>query len=181
MVPCSTCPNCRKRKISGWSFRIMEEFKQSYNGYFITLTYDTRCVPITESGQMQLCKSDVQKFFKRLRKASTKNGLSFIKYYAVGEYGGRTNRPHYHIIIFNVQRELIQKAWNMGNVHYGEISEASVGYTLKYVCKPGKVKSKTDDRQREFSLMSKNWVRPTLLKPKYYGTQKTLQTGYTWY
>ena len=24
-----------------------------------------------------------------------------LKYYAVGEYGGQTKRPHYHIVIFN--------------------------------------------------------------------------------
>lgn len=168
LVPCGKCPNCLKRKISGWSFRLMQEHKVSKNGYFITLTYDTTTVPISKSGFMELNKRDVQLFFKRLRKAQAKHSRcmdrqmgSPLKYYAVGEYGGRTMRPHYHAIIFNVSRELIQDAWNRGSVHYGEISEASVGYTLKYICKPSKVPlHKNDDRQKEFSLMSKNWVHP---------------------
>lgn len=169
MVPCSKCPNCLKRKVSGWSFRLMEEARVSFNHHFITLTYDTDTVPISKAGYMDLNKRDLQLFFKRLRKSHESNiekGLSNgippgIKYYAVGEYGSRTKRPHYHCIMFNVQRELIQEAWNMGNVHYGQLSEASVGYTLKYVCKPSKIPiNKNDDRQREFSLMSKNWVHP---------------------
>lgn len=104
---------------------------------------------------MALSKVDLQLFFKRLRKA---HGASHqtIKYYAAGEYGGKTSRPHYHIILFNAQLELIQNAWNKGQVHYGTLTEASVGYTLKYIHKKAfKKKHANDDRQPEFALMSK--------------------------
>lgn len=182
-VPCNKCPNCVKRRISGWSFRLMEESRKSVTGHFITLTYDTDSVPITRNGFMGLKKRDLQLFFKRLRKAHAQsdNPLNApIRYYACGEYGGRTNRPHYHIILFNARLELIQEAWSkdvkvqltgkrgkpikkwkmekkyLGNVHYGFIAEASVGYTLKYMCKPGRIPMHNrDDRQPEFALMSK--------------------------
>lgn len=110
---------------------------------------------------MSLNKRDIQLFFKRLRKAQEKTGTDDfrslpIKYYAVGEYGGRTMRPHYHIILFNAQLDLICPAWNMGHVHYGQLTAASVGYTLKYITKPSRVPiHQNDDRTREFSLMSK--------------------------
>lgn len=124
--------------------------------YFITLTYDTSHVPFTKKGFMQITKRDLQLFFKRLRKLHEGNKLPSIKYYACGEYGGKTMRPHYHVILFNAQLELIQPAWNLGNVHYGEVNEASVGYTLKYMCKPSKIPlHRNDDRTPEFSLMSK--------------------------
>lgn len=152
-VPCGKCPNCVKRRVSGWSFRLCQESKVSLSNYFITLTYDTKHVPITQNGFMGLSKRDVQLFFKRLRKAN--RGLR-LKYYTAGEYGGKTNRPHYHIILFNAKLETISPAWNLGQVHYGEVSPASVGYTLKYITKPSRIPMhRNDDRQPEFALMSK--------------------------
>lgn len=180
MVPCGKCFECRKRFASNWSFRLMQEYKVSSSGQFITLTYDTKHVPISPNGFMELRKRDLQLFFKRLRKAHLRgikgnmggsDTVSYgrIKYYAVGEYGGKTRRPHYHIILFNSRVELIQKAWDKGDVHYGSLTEASVGYTLKYVCKPKwKRDHKNDDRESEFSLMSKglglNYLTENMIK-----------------
>lgn len=160
IVPCSKCLNCKKRRVSGWSFRLMQQLKISQSARFITLTYDTNHVPITKRGFMSLDKTDFQKFIKRLRKAQKDVGN--IKYYAVGEYGGRTMRPHYHAIIFNADVKLIQPAWSLngidiGMVHYGEVNEATIGYTLKYISKASKVPlHRNDDRVKEFSLMSKD-------------------------
>jgi hypothetical protein len=132
---------------------------------FLTLTYDTAHVPITEKGYMTLCKSDVQLFLKRLRKSLPE---SKIKYYAVGEYGGKTMRPHYHLILFGADFASAAKAWcvedrhtrkrcAIGQCHYGVVTGASVGYTLKYIQKPGKIPMhRNDDRVKEFSLMSKD-------------------------
>lgn len=153
-VPCGKCEQCRKRQVSSWSFRLMQQYKRCESAYFITLTYDTKHVPITPHGYMQLCKRDVQLFFKRLRKASP--GNKAIKYYCVGEYGGQTKRPHYHAIIFNADIALLQPAWKLGQIHYGQVNEASVGYTLKYMFKKGIIPMhRNDDRQPEFALMSK--------------------------
>lgn len=154
-VPCGKCPNCIKRRTSAWSFRLMQEDKRSKSSLFVTLTYDTMKVPITHNGYMTIVKRDLQLFFKRLRKAHVKENIS-IKYYAVGEYGGKTKRPHYHIILFNAKLSLISTAWNLGHVHYGTVSEASVGYTMKYIAKNGSIPMhRNDDRTPEFSLMSK--------------------------
>lgn len=156
-VPCSKCPDCKARRVSAWSFRLMQQFKIAKTAFFITLTYDTQFVPITDAKFMTLQKRDMQLFFKRLRKAHEKiDGVDKIKYYAAGEYGGKTKRPHYHIILFNAIEKLIQPAWNLGQIHYGTVSEASVGYCLKYINKPTKIPLfKGDDRQKEFALMSK--------------------------
>lgn len=155
-VPCGKCPNCLARRVSSWSFRIMQETKRSLSAHFITLTYDTSHVPITPAGFMEIRKRDLQLFFKRLRKASPK--CVAIKYYAVGEYGGNTKRPHYHIILFNAQLPLIQPAWSLGQVNYGDergVTMAAAGYCLKYISKKWRPMHHNDDRQPPFALMSK--------------------------
>lgn len=156
-LPCGKCPGCMKRRTSGWSFRLVKEGERSETALFVTLTYDSKYVPITKKGFMSLNKADVQKFMKRLRKLSERN----LKYYACGEYGSKRDRPHYHLIIFNADPEKVEKAWSLenkslGQIYIGTVNEASIGYTLKYMSKPGTIpRHRNDDRQKEFSLMSK--------------------------
>jgi hypothetical protein len=154
-VPCGKCPACLSRRTSVWTFRLKTHAKNAISSYFVTLTYDTRYVPISSRGFLTLDKRDVQLYFKRLRKAHPKNHEP-LKYYLAGEYGSKTFRPHYHIILFNAEIELIHKAWDKGEVHIGELTEASAAYTAKYINK-GKIipMHKNDDRIPEFSLMSK--------------------------
>jgi len=154
-VPCGKCPACLSRRTSVWTFRLKQQAKNANSSHFITLTYDTRFVPITKRGFLTLEKRDVQLYFKRLRKLHGQNHTP-IKYYLAGEYGSKTFRPHYHIILFNADIELIHKAWDKGEVHIGELTEASAAYTAKYINK-GKVipMHQNDDRIPEFSLMSK--------------------------
>lgn len=212
-VPCGKCENCKKVRLSAWSYRLLQEDKNAESSYFLTLTYNVHSVPITRRGFMSLNKRHLQLFFKRLRKAIDRHG-GFgqpLKYYAVGEYGGRFNRPHYHVILFNAPLELligrglagyaqrgfieldgqtpmqcdlwgyakkvikvptlryiksrdeyavkwrrsVVPAYTLGHCSVGQVSGASVGYTMKYVTKEPEVpKHKNDDRQPEFSLQS---------------------------
>jgi hypothetical protein len=153
-VPCGKCPACLSRRTSVWTFRLKQHAKNADTSHFVTLTYDTRFVPITKRGYLTLDKRDVQLFFKKLRKAHPKEVV--IKYYLAGEYGSKTFRPHYHIILFNADINLIHKSWDKGEVHIGELTEASAAYTAKYINK-GKIipMHQNDDRIPEFSLMSK--------------------------
>lgn len=175
-VPCSKCPKCLARRASAWSFRLMQEEKVSQSAYFITLTYDTSYVPLTEKKFMQLRKRDLQLYFKRVRK-SHGPGVR-LKYYAVGEYGGKFSRPHYHIILYNAKiqcmltkkdenalrihgldgkLELMSKHWIYGHTTFGQVNGASIGYSLKYISKGRTVpKHANDDRLPEFSLISKH-------------------------
>lgn len=79
-----------------------------------------------------------------------------IKYFGVGEYGGRSKRPHFHAIVFNASQEAILASWKLGHVHFGQVSEASVGYCMKYMLKKGCIPMhNNDDRPAEYALMSK--------------------------
>lgn len=169
-VPCSKCPPCKKRRTSGWSFRLVQEGKRSLSALFVTLTYNTDSVPITNNGFMNLDKTDIQKFMKRLRKLSNQK----LKYYVCGEYGTQRMRPHYHLIIFNADKEKVERAWSLenkplGQIYIGDVNEASIGYTLKYMTKKGKIpQHHHDDRLKEFSLMSKglgaNYLTENMIK-----------------
>lgn len=175
--PCGKCFGCRRRRVSGWSFRLMKEAERSSSAFFLTLTYDEQNVPLTENGFMTLEPGHITAFMKALRKKQ-KPGVS-LKYYAVGEYGSQYSRPHYHILLFNAELgTLVQPkvayqmilgnipidgkyhaicdSWNKGFVSVGQLTPASVGYTLEYISKGRIVPAHNrDDRAQEFSRMSK--------------------------
>jgi len=161
-VPCGKCPPCKIRHVNEWVFRVMwEEEHNSISSHFITLTYDTLHVPISANGFLTLRKKDLQNFFKRLRKNT---GIQGIKYYACGEYGTKTSRPHYHAIIFNCpDPAAYADAWSLdgtqlGGVDVGNVSADSIAYCLKYIDKDSfrakRYRHQRDDREREFPLMS---------------------------
>lgn len=151
-VSCNKCIECKARRANAWSFRLMQELKIATSAHFLTITYDSAYLPFTRDGLPTLSKRDLQLFFKRLRKAHGKDTRN-IKYYACGEYGSKTQRPHYHIILLNAELKLIDKAWNQGAIQYGKVEIASTLYCMKYMCKPSL--PKYDTRQKEFALMSK--------------------------
>jgi len=152
-VPCGRCPPCKLNRVNGWVFRLTEQLKVSTSAHFVTLTYDTRHVPISKNGFMTLDKKHFQDYMKRLRKLCSAN----LKYYAVGEYGSTNKRPHYHAIIFNVDStSKFNEAWGLGNVVIGTVTSASMAYCMKYIDKSNyKPEHSRDDRVMEFPLMSK--------------------------
>jgi len=156
-VPCGKCLACTKRRASQWSFRLNEEAKISSSACFITLTYEN--APVSENGFRTLNKRDFQLFLKRLRKKCPTNKL---KYYACGEYGTRTFRPHYHAIIFNLPKSLIQDpqkivdTWTHGHIHLANNNQSTINYVVGYMTKGNFERfNDQDDRMPEFSLMSK--------------------------
>jgi len=157
-VPCGKCPPCKLKRINGWVFRLLQEEKNYSHSHFITLTYGTESIPITQNGFRTLDKGHLRNFWKRLRKrAGTR-----LKYYACGEYGTARGRPHYHAIVFGCSNpDAYQAAWSLdekplGSVFVGAVSGDSIAYTAKYINKPPtKAKHARDDREREFSVMSK--------------------------
>lgn len=179
LFPCGKCIECTKRRASAWSFRLMEQDKISVSAHFITLTYDIKHVPLTEKGYMTLNQRHMQLFIKKLRKTHAESKQFPIRYYYVGEYGGKTNRPHYHIILFNAEVEKVQPAWQYGQVHYGTVGGASIGYTLKYITKARRIpEHKNDDRVREFSNMSKGIGVDYIKKNgKWIGIRQTSRIG----
>lgn len=166
-VPCGKCPNCLKRRLASWSFRLEMESLRWTVQHFITLTYDNDHVPITDNTFLSLKKKDVQDFFKRLRKRSGK-----LRYYVCGEYGTNTKRPHYHAIIFGnatlMETDII-RSWPHGDVYFGKVEAGSIRYTVQYLDKGAWTPAHSrDDREPEYSSMSQgigsNWLTEAQVK-----------------
>lgn len=182
-IPCGKCPPCKKSRVAGWRFRMIQEEKVSMCVNFITLTYDTSTVPITKNGFMTLDKPDITKkedqridrkgkikardchltnFFKQLRNLQNRQkeipkSWPKIKYYGCGEYGEEKSRPHYHAIVFNVWDYMdIGKAWRKGRVDVETNAKAgSFAYTAGYIDKEKRIPQHArDDRIREYSRIS---------------------------
>lgn len=108
-IPCGKCSGCKIDYSRQWANRCMLELEYHKSAYFVTLTYDDLHVPRTwyadpHTGEAlpayTLCKRDIQLFFKRLRKHFPDQK---IRYFGCSEYGPKTQRPHYHFIIFGLE------------------------------------------------------------------------------
>lgn len=168
-VPCGRCPECVRSKINSWKFRLDKELEISSTPLFVTLTYDEDTVPYSPNGLRTLRKRDCQLFMKRLRKSYAKVSKKKVVYYLCGEYGSRTKRPHYHVLMYNMDNpELIHTAWSNGFTVTKPLLDGGTGYVLKYMSKQRLRKGKGDDREPEFSLMSlrigANYLTPQIVK-----------------
>ena len=150
--------------------RMLHELQYWDDASFITLTYDEENLPKNKS----LVKKDLQKFIKRLR--YTLDTLDKkIKYFACGEYGNPPktlpngyqtigDRPHYHLIIFGLDKsklteKLIKKSWDKGKIDVGEAEHDSIRYVAQYIDKKwsgDKAKKEYKEKGREsvFRLLS---------------------------
>lgn len=147
-VPCGKCEACLARRARDWMIRLREEMKDSSYACFVTLTYDDEHLPREDRkvydwmiDQEVIFKDvpvhrvrDCQLFLKRLRKD---NPDVKIRYFLVSEFGPKTLRPHYHVIIFNLSRERCNKAyisskWKNGFVEVSKVTEGRIAYVTKY-------------------------------------------------
>lgn len=155
-VPCGKCNYCLQVKRGDWSFRLLQELKVATSARFLTMTYtDDRLPRNHDTGLPELCKRDVQLFFKRVRKDNAVLTDQRVRYYAVGEYGTKTARPHYHAIVFNLHDKVIANLmaiWTHGHVHAGTVSAASIHYVTKYVINR---ETPVGGREPPFALMSR--------------------------
>lgn len=154
---------------------------------FVTLSYEE--MPANGS----LRPDDLRNFIKRLR---SRIAPERVRYFAVGEYGEQTERPHYHLALFGYPNcvesqsryskrrasccancDLIRDAWSLGNVFLGELNHATAryvaGYTTKKMTNPNDEKTRNwlDGRHPEFARMS---TRPALGVPAVAGIIKEL-------
>lgn len=162
LVPCGKCAACKANVGRDWSTRLQVESLDHRFSYFVTLTYDSVSLPCVH-GVPSLCKRDFQLFMKRFRKRFD----TPIRFFACGEYGDRTNRPHYHAIFFmdDPLRDLVltgpnvykssdlEASWGLGFSEVSYAEPSCMAYVAGYV-----QKKYLDDRVHEvepFCLMSR--------------------------
>lgn len=168
-IPCGRCIGCRLDYSRMWMARITKEAGEYENNMFLTLTYNPEHLPTKdtinkETGELitghPLVKEHVQKFIKRLRRQYEYHFKhTGIRYYACGEYGGKTHRPHYHLAIFNCDAtawgdikflqnnirgdalwtsQKIEQIWGKGFITIGDLTPQSAAYIARYMLKKQK-------------------------------------------
>lgn len=154
-IPCNDCIACHQTRAIQWALRCEHETSQSNYNIFLNLTYDNEKIPRDNN----LTPWHLTQFIKTLRQHLSRHPddnrakTNKIRYFACGEYGGQTGRPHYHIIIFNYrpaeeisvgksksgnalyQSALIGRIWNHGLHKYGVATGAAAAYIAKYSLK----------------------------------------------
>jgi hypothetical protein len=149
-VPCGTCVGCMLERSQGWALRCRHEASIWDHNVFLTLTYDDDHLPWHGS----LNREHVSKFVRSLRKRM--DGVQCapgsesrpIRFFACGEYGSRTKRAHYHLLLFNVYFEdrikhgsdtylspIVSDAWSYGSHLIGTLTPASAAYVAGYATK----------------------------------------------
>lgn len=169
-IPCGQCLGCRLEYARQWAIRCYFEAKQYEHNYFVTLTYDDVHLPIVPHAKVDkstgevtslndvatLYPRDLQLFLKRLRTNQKRDyGNDNVRFFACGEYGPQTNRPHYHLILFNCplydlkfeknengftyyRSPFIEKTWGKGFVIVTDFSYSTAGYVARYMLKKHK-------------------------------------------
>lgn len=187
-IPCGKCLQCRLEYSRQWANRCMLESLSHEKNCFITLTYNDMNIPKTDkeypnsiTGEMQfnktLKKEDFQLFMKRFRKELSKSGIQ-IRFFACGEYGSQTLRPHYHAIIFGwfpdendltlvetselgyplYSSKTLEKVWPYGFNIVANMTWETCAYVARYCTKKVNLNNDFyDDNgiEKEFILMSK--------------------------
>lgn len=183
-VPCGKCIGCRLDYSRRWADRMMLELQTVGKGLFVTLTYRnedahwTQFDPDTDEPMYATVdKRDCQLWMKRLRKRFPNLKLRF---YLGAEYGEKTLRPHYHVILFGVglsdipdllphgRNELgqqyytsamLSETWLHGHVLVSDVSWRTCAYVARYVTKklngPWSIDYAVRNVFPEFALMSR--------------------------
>lgn len=110
--------------------------------------------------------SDCQKFLKRLRFHSKDKYNDEIRFYGVSEYGPRTYRPHWHLLLFfnsdelaSSIQQLVSESWSYGltscELSRGGSSSYVASYVNSSVCLPSLYLEHKEIRAR--SLHSKGY------------------------
>lgn len=155
VLPCGKCLGCQMDKAKEWTLRCRLEMQQHKHAAFITLTYDDEHCP------RRLKKPDLQRWFKRLRKAIAKQkdgddgAARLLRYFACGEYGETNQRPHYHALVFGASeadRATVDRTWGMGRTQCVPVTPQRIAYVAGYVQK--KIGA-GDDERKPFIVMSR--------------------------
>lgn len=168
---CGQCMPCRFNRRRVWTHRLMIEALVHPSASFVTLTYEE----VPDGGS--LVPKDLQLWLKRFREVRGP-----CRYYAVGEYGDQTERPHYHLALFGHDRECtedVSRTWGKGHVYVGTLTFHSAQYIAGYVTKK---LTKRDDprlggRYPEFARMS---LRPGIGAYGAVDIAKALQSKAGW-
>lgn len=140
LLPCGTCIGCRKSRAREWALRCQLELAEHTDATWVTLTYAPEYVPRTlVPDHLSKFMFELRRFWRRRRK---------VRFFASGEYGEQTERPHYHAVVYSVPQDhyCLQDLWPFGHVRSDPVTPQTIAYTAGYCSK--KVGWKLDAGER---------------------------------
>lgn len=133
-VPCGRCVNCRRSYKNSWRIRLLHEYQylspsDRNNCYFVTLTFNDDYLPSSKEEAAKL----IRKFLERVRK---KYKVS-VRHWFVSEFGSRTERLHFHGILFNppFPEWELPTLWNYGFTDSKLLNARRINYVTTYINK----------------------------------------------
>lgn len=170
-VGCGRCSGCRLEHSRQWAVRIMHEKRMHSEACFVTLTYDDKHLPAGHT----LVLEDFQNFMKRYRDRVGSSKEYPTRFFACGEYGERTARPHYHLLLLNrdvadrkfykmsgenrlYSSKFMDDVWSKGFTTIGDVTFDSAAYVARYCMKKitgDKAEGHYRGRLPEFITMSR--------------------------
>lgn len=155
-LPCGQCVSCMLTRQKESALRCLLESLCYDHNAFVTLTYDDEHL-----GDNKLRYRDIQLFLKSLRQ----NSVNKIKYFVTGEYGTKKGRAHWHMLLFNVDKDTkkatIEKFWPHGHVDYQpEITFQSASYCAGYASKK-LAQGKDKFLHRRSQGLGSSWIKLT--------------------
>ena len=157
-VPCGKCEECKATQARQKAVKAMAEANTWEHNEVINLTYNNEHLPMNTLANGKkvatLRYSDVQKFKKSLLKYYKEHyNQTGLKFMCACEYGEKYQRPHYHLIMFNMEckdkefwcytkkgekqfrSKEIEQLWKHGNVTLGEVTPNTIHYVANYCVK----------------------------------------------
>lgn len=160
-VRCGHCVLCRRARAEEIGVRAILEMKSypaDVQHSFITFTVDDEHMQEVFPG-VRLHHRPFQLFMKRLRR----KGI-VVRYLMCGEYGERTHRPHYHVILFGWcpgdsyfddrgcyhGSRVLEELWPFGHVMVDPVNANRIFYVAGYT-----LKNSGDDRYEPYVRWSR--------------------------
>ena len=187
-VPCGKCLECIKDKQNEYIVRSLEEARKYDTMVFFTLTYSPEALPVVDDfeideetgeylklGEVQtLCRADVRKWklsyeqYYRRKKMPLK--YSFL---IKGEYGPKTQRPHYHGLIFGLSREVVNDIMYRWKKQYGYVVFKFIPPVMADREKVARYCSKYMVKDQDWNVLPRPWCeKPRPMTSKEYGMPK---------
>lgn len=170
-VECGKCLNCINNKKKEKALRLIQEMNNYKFKLFITLTMDEIQATRSKSGLTSLDKNMFTLYIKKLQYWEKKYNMKIakdnsmkMKYISCGEYGEKSERAHYHIVLLTNSfiHHKIKTLWKLGHVEMETVKDVrAVYYTAGYTDKKiqtyfkNKYKKDLDDREIAFLKVSR--------------------------
>lgn len=162
--PCRQCDACRINARNIWGHRMVLESQLHDDCSFLTCTYNDENLPDEfvhpDTGQvyapLSVNPEHHRLFINNFRTSYFRHTGKKIRMFGVGEYGEKSQRPHYHYALFGYRScpyrggtvignkfqpcqcpdcSFIANIWNKGNILLGSLTHESANYVAGYVTK----------------------------------------------